>query len=52
MKLEDTAKQLADSREQHDRTVLEQQANFKTKDATALEEKAKELTQLKAALDE
>ena len=52
LKLEDTLQQLAESRELHERTVLEQQAHSKTKDAQALEEKAKELAQLKATLDQ
>lgn len=52
LKLEDTVKQLAESREVHERTVLEQQATSKTKDAVALEEKTKELNQLRASLEE
>lgn len=52
LKLEDAMKQLAESKEVHERTVMEQQATAKTKDAVALEEKAKELTQLRANLDE
>ena len=51
-KLEDTAQQLAESREMHERTLLEQQAHSKTKDAQALEDKTKELAQLKATLDQ
>lgn len=44
--------QLAESREMHERTLLEQQAHSKTKDAIALEGKTKELAQLKATLDQ
>ena len=36
----------------HERTLLEQQAHSKTKDAIALEEKTKELAQLKSMLDQ
>lgn len=52
LKLEDTVKQLAESRDVHERTVMEQQATSKTRDAVALEEKAKELIQLRASLEE
>lgn len=52
LKLEDTLQQLTESREVHERTLLEQQAHSKTKDAIALEEKTKELSQLKATLDQ
>lgn len=52
LKLEDTLQQLIESREVHERTLLEQQAHSKTKDAIALEEKTKELSQLKATLDQ
>lgn len=52
LKLEDTLQQLSESREVHERTLLEQQAHSKTKDAIALEEKTKELSQLKATLDQ
>ena len=52
IKLEDTLQQLAESREMYERTLLEQQAHSKTKDAIALEEKTKELSQLKATLDQ
>lgn len=52
LKLEDSQHQLAASRDMHERTLLEQQANSKTKDAQALEEKTKELAQLKASLDQ
>lgn len=52
LKLEDTLQQLTESREVHERTLLEQQAHSKTQDAIALEEKTKELSQLKATLDQ
>ena len=52
LKLEDTLQQLIESREVHERTLLEQQAHSKTKDAIALAEKTKELSQLKATLDQ
>ncbi len=52
LKLEDTVEQLAESREMHERTLLEQQAHSKTQDAIALEEKTKELAQLKSTLDQ
>ncbi len=52
LKLEDTLEQLSESREMYERTLLEQQAHSKTKDAIALEEKTKELSQLKATLDQ
>lgn len=52
IKLEDTLQQLTESREVHQRTLLEQQAHSKTKDAIALEEKTKERAQLKVTLDQ
>ncbi|DBA71002.1 TPA: hypothetical protein ACH3X2_011436 [Trebouxia sp. C0005] len=52
LKLEDIVEQLAESREMYERTLLEQQAHSKTKDAVALEEKTKELAQLKSTLDQ